>query len=87
MPIFTAGSNYDEYVSYRLDVAYDHTRKQIDNMKMLGIKVISYFIEGRRKDGENNESFKKMYGKDSHFIDPTNIIDVAKTMNKKFLMK
>jgi hypothetical protein len=31
--------------------------------------------------------FKKMYGKDSEFIDVTSVMSVSKTMNKKFLEK
>ena len=36
--------------------------------------------------GDNN-SFTKMYGKDAEFINATNMMQVAKTMNKKFLTK
>jgi hypothetical protein len=31
--------------------------------------------------------FQRMYGKDSQFIDVTNVMDIAKTMNKLFLSK
>jgi len=31
--------------------------------------------------------FKKMYGKDSQFIDVTSVMSISKTMNKKFLEK
>jgi len=31
--------------------------------------------------------FQRMYGKDSQFIDVTNVMEIAKTMNKLFLMK
>jgi len=33
------------------------------------------------------EDFKKMYGKDSQFIDVTSVMGISKTMNKKFLEK
>jgi hypothetical protein len=58
-----------------------------DNMRAKGISVLSYFIS----DYELNENdydvraFKSMYGKDAEFITPTNMMAVAKTMNKKFL--
>ncbi len=64
--------------------AYRHTKKQVTNMRNLGLKVMSYFIGER---GYGNDAFKKMYGKDAHFIDATNMMEVARTMNKKFLEK
>ena len=35
----------------------------------------------------DNDSFTSMYGKDAEFINATNMMQVAKTMNKKFLQK
>ena len=64
--------------------AYLHTKKQVKNMRNLGLKVMSYFI-GDRTYG--NDAFKKMYGNDAQFIDATNMMEVARTMNKKFLEK
>jgi hypothetical protein len=32
-------------------------------------------------------SFKTMYGRDSQFVDVTSVMEVAKTMNNKFLEK
>ena len=57
-------------------------------MKNNGIKVSSYFISdgGYERDSERS-GFKYMYGNDANFIDPTNMMEVAKTMNKKFLEK
>ena len=45
-----------------------------------------------KKDDDNNreddnKSFTNMYGKDASFINATNMMEVAKTMNKKFLQK
>jgi hypothetical protein len=31
--------------------------------------------------------FKKMYGTDAEFINVTNVMEISKTMNKKFLEK
>jgi hypothetical protein len=31
------------------------------------------------------DTFNRMYGKDASFIDPTNMMNVAKVMNQKFL--
>ena len=55
-------------------------------MRNLGLKVISYFISEHDRDRDSS-SFKTMYGKDAHFINATNMMEVARTMNKKFLEK
>ena len=56
-------------------------------LKNNGIKIMSYFIsDGYRSEGDEN-TFKRMYGKDASFIDCTNMMSVAKTMNDKFLQK
>ncbi len=48
---------------------------------------MSYFI-GDSYDGERNMGdFKRMYGKDSEFVDVTSVTAVSRTMNKKFLEK
>ena len=52
-----------------------------------GMKVMSYFIGGDSSysDEYGMKAFKTMYGSDASFIKATNMMDVAKTMNKKFL--
>ena len=67
--------------------AENHTRKMVNNMRAKGISVLSYFIGGHYESDSDNESFTNMYGKDSEFINATNMMQVAKTMNKKFLQK
>ena len=52
-----------------------------------GISVLSYFIGGDYSYDSDNKSFKNMYGSDASFINATNMMDVAKTMNQKFLEK
>ena len=56
-------------------------------MRAMGISVLSYFIGGGYDSGRDNDSFTNMYGKDAEFINATNMMAVAKTMNKKFLTK
>jgi hypothetical protein len=74
-------------VYYSGDRAIDHARKMVKLMKNNGIKIMSYFIsEGYTSDSDRN-TFSKMYGKDASFIDCTNMMNVAKTMNDKFLSK
>ena len=62
-------------------VAY--TRRVITGFREIGINIISYFItEG---NGYGAGSFKTMYGPDASFIKPTNMNEVSKTLNSKFL--
>ena len=83
MPMF---GNDD--VDYYHDTALNHTRKMIDEIKNRGIKVLSYYIDDSSYgSGDSMRDFKRMYGKDSEFIDVTSVLPVAKTMNKKFLEK
>ena len=82
MPMF---SNDD--VNYYHGEALDHTKKMVKEIRNRGIKVMSYFI-GDSYDGERNMGdFKRMYGKDSEFVDVTSVTAVSRTMNKKFLEK
>jgi len=82
MPMF---SNND--VDYYNETAINHTKKMVEEIKNRGIKVLSYYIGDSYDRDRNIEEFKKMYGKDSQFIDVTSVMSIAKTMNKKFLEK
>ena len=82
MPMF---GNDD--VDYHYDTALNHTEKMVKEIRNRGIKVLSYYI-GDSYDGNRNMSeFKRMYGKDSQFVDVTSVTAVSRTMNKKFLEK
>ena len=50
---------------------------------------MSYFISSGNYDyvGNDKQTFTRMYGNDAAFINPTNMMEVAKTMNKMFLAK
>ena len=87
-PWFSTGKGYSSRdVYYAGDRAIDHTRRMVKMMKNNGIKIMSYFIsEGYRSENDEN-TFKRMYGRDASFIDCTNMMNVAKTMNDKFLQK
>ena len=74
-------------ISYSGGTAERHTRKMVDIMRAKGIKVLSYFIGGEYESGYDREAFTNMYGSDSEFINVTSVIDVARTMNKRFLTK
>jgi hypothetical protein len=82
------GEPYFQNGMYSGEVAAIHSLKQIEKLRNAGVYLTSYFIQndGRRED-RNKEVFKKIYGKDSNFINLENITEIAKTLNKKFLQK
>jgi len=88
---FSDGQPYfgNSEIQYSGDRAEAHTKKMCDGMRAKGISVLSYFISDYQvsDDSYDAKAFKKMYGKDAEFITPTNMMAVAKTMNKKFLSK
>ena len=72
-------------IEYSGDRAEKHTKKMCDGMRAKGISVLSYFIGGNYESRDDNKAFTNMYGNDAEFINSTNMMQVAKTMNKKFL--
>ena len=58
-------------------------------MRAKGISVLSYFITSYdvTDDDYDVKAFKRMYGKDAEQINVTNVVEISKTMNKKFLEK
>ena len=80
-------SNDDIY--YYGAEAVKHTAKMIKKMNSKGIEVMSYFIKSDRDYSTDSESadFKRMYGRAAQFINPVSMMDVARTLNKKFLQK
>ena len=63
----------------------EFTRKVINTYRELGINIISYFIYEGWIHESSRRSFKTMYGTDAQFINPTNMNEVSKTVNAKFL--
>ena len=82
MPMF-----HNNTISYNRDSALKHTRKMVNEIRTRGIKVLSYYIGGEYDGDRYMEAFKTMYGNDAEFINVTNVMDISKTMNKKFLEK
>jgi len=82
MPMFT-----NDDIDYNYDTAINHTKKMIDSIRNRGVRVLSYFIGDSLDRGRSTSTFTKMYGSDAEFIDVTNVIAVAKSMNKMFLKK
>ena len=76
-------------IEYSGDRAEAHTKKMCDGMRAKGISVLSYFISSYDLDDDSYDvkAFKRMYGKDAEFVNATNMMAVAKSMNKKFLDK
>ena len=62
----------------------DFTRKVVNEMREIGINVLSYFIDGR-SDGWSADAFRRMYGNNAEFIDTSNLTQISKSINKKFL--
>ena len=82
MPMF-----HNNTISYNRDSALKHTRKMVNEIRTRGIKVLSYYIGGEYDGDRYMEAFKTMYGNDAEFINVTNVMEISKTMNKKFLEK
>ena len=72
-------------ISYGGTAARKHTAEQVKKIKKAGVNVLSYFVSDYGYDA-SSDMFKEMYGKDSEFIDTTNMTQLAKTLNKKFEM-
>ena len=72
---------------YSGDGAAKHTRKMVNNIREMGIKVISYFVSDSQVEGYAKKVFDICYGKSANFIDVTSVNQVSKTMNKMFLEK
>ena len=72
-------------ISYGGTAARKHTAEQVKKIKKAGVNVLSYFVSDYGYDSSVG-MFKEMYGKDSEFIDTTNMTQLAKTLNKKFEM-
>lgn len=85
-PAFHLGRS--SYNGYSGDIGSRHTRKQVTKMLEKGVEVISYYIEdSMHRMDVNRKNFKTMYGKDAQFIDVKNVMQIAHSLNKKFLSK
>lgn len=81
-PYFEAKSFY-----YSGNVAFDHTRKMVKQIEAMGIKTLSYFVDGYSWITEPSTGFKRMYGNGAIKVDVTNVSQITKTMNQLFLTK
>ena len=78
-------------VSYSGHTALLHTRNQVDKLRSVGIKVVSFFIteESVKSSWGRSalQSFKTMYGKDAEAIDVNSLSHLAKSLNGMFERK
>lgn len=84
---FSDGEPYfvNKDIEYYGDDATLHTKKQVENMKAKGVKILSYFISSNYST--NMERFKRMYGIDSQNINTDQLTQLAKSLNKRFATK
>jgi len=79
------GYNYQGYYASK------HTKKMVDKIEAMGIKVMSYFVSEYSGDVDatsgSGKVFKDCYGKAAHYINVTNVNEVTRTMNKLFMAK
>ena len=77
--------------SYQGYYASKHTKKMVDKIQSMGIKVLSYFVSEYSGDVDatsgSGKVFKDCYGKAAHYINVTNVNEVVRTMNKLFMNK
>ena len=86
---YTIGNKHYSYVrgGYR-DNHVDgvtHTAKQVKKIRNKNIKVLSYFLN--QYHTTVTRAFTEMYGKDAEMINPDNMSELARTLNKKFMIK
>ena len=71
--------------------AAHHTKKMVDKIEGMGIRVLSYFVSDYNGQIDINHGsgriFKESYGKAASFINVTNVTEVTRTMNKLFMEK
>ena len=77
--------------SYQGYYASKHTRKMVDKIEAMGIKVLSYFVSDYSGDVDatsgSGKVFKDCYGKAASYINVTNVNEVTRTMNGLFMAK
>jgi len=63
------------------------TKKMVNYFKRSGVSVLSYFIQSRNDGygGTDFNTFNYMYGKDSVTVKSSEMVKLAKILNKKFL--
>ncbi len=77
--------------NYQGHFASKHTKKMVDKIQSMGIKVLSYFVSEYSGDVDatsgSGKVFKDCYGKAASYINVTNVNEVTRTMNGLFMAK
>ena len=77
--------------SYQGYYASKHTKKMVEKIQSMGIKVLSYFVSDYSGDVDassgSGKVFKDCYGKAASYINVTNVNEVTRTMNGLFMAK
>ena len=83
MPMFS-----NDTINYYHSEALNHTKDMVNEIRKQGIMFMSYFVSDSSYGREDNvRDFKTMYGQDAEMIDINSVLQISKTMNKKFLEK
>jgi hypothetical protein len=84
---FSDGEPYYETkcFKYENDVAIQHTKKQVDRMKLNNIKVLSYYVSNKKCGDINLNNFKAMYGNSAIAIDVNDIRLLTKSLNERLI--
>ena len=64
--------------------AHMHTKKAWNDILKTGVTGLSYFIADNDY-GSDKDAFSLMYGRDSKFIDPSNIVQLTSTINEMLM--
>ena len=65
-----------------------HTKQQVKAIKQLGISILGYYVSAAEVPATDHSYtiFKQMYGEqDSKVCNPASLVEIAKTLNDKFL--
>lgn len=84
--------NGNLHVIYSGDAAVKQTKREVRRLTSAGINVLSYFVtDGDKNYTDYRESSKKafteMYGPTATFVEPTQVTQIAKTLNTLLLTK
>lgn len=83
-PGCTVSNNSGNEIQYGGFAAHDHIKKCRKEIESMNVKVLSYFIGS----GRENSQFSEDWGKqNSVYIDVTEIVPLAKSLNTMFLSK
>lgn len=85
-PYFQSGD-----INYNGNSAVMHTRKEVNKIRSCGYNILSYFVQNYDKNMTIDETcrynFKRMYGRDSHFINICNMNQILNTIQNKMWEK